>query len=130
MLSQARRLIHSVAMRPDGVRTGAASIVVVAVAGCLLTGCASQATGPTGPSAFAQVSGSAVPVSDEVTALCAEIVKQQLPQEAAEALAEASGYTTRVGSIDGTPQPTTKDYSESRMTFDIAGGLVTGCIVG
>ena len=114
-------------LRPGiGVRLITPAVLLIAVA----SGCASQASGPTGPSAFAEVSGSAVPVADEVSALCAEIVKQGLTQDAADALASASGYITRVGSIDGTPQPTTKDFNEARMTFDIASGVVTGCSVG
>ena len=109
---------------------GVVGIAAGSVAVLGLAGCASSAAGPTGPSAFANVSGSAVPMADEITALCASIVSQKLAQEAAEALAESSGYVTRVGSIDGAPLPTTKGYREDRMTFDITGGVVTGCVVG
>lgn len=81
-------------------------------------------------SSFAEISGSAVPVADELTALCEQIVAEALPLDAAVALAEAGGYTTRVSSIDGEPQAVTKDLQEGRMTFEVESEVVVGCTVG
>jgi hypothetical protein len=81
-------------------------------------------------SSFGEVSGSAVPVTDELTALCEQIVAEALPLDAAVALAEVSGYTTRVGSIDGEDQALTMDLQEDRMTFDVNADVVVGCTVG
>ena len=107
------------------IRTVVPAVLVIATA----TGCSSSAPEPMTPSAV-QASGSGAAVAGDIAAVCADIVKQGMTQEDAEALAAASGFTTRVGSIDGTPQPTTKDYREDRMTFDVVKGVVTGCIVG
>lgn len=84
------------------------------------------------PSSFVDVSGSgsAAPVADEVTALCAQIVEQKLDQDTADALADASGFTTRVVEIDGAPQPATADYREDRMSFSVQDGVVVDCTVG
>ena len=81
-------------------------------------------------SSFGEVSGSAVPVADELAALCEQIVAEALPLDAAVALAEAGGYTTRIGSIDGEPQAVTKDLQEDRMTFEVESEVVVGCTVG
>ena len=81
-------------------------------------------------SSFGNVSGSAVPVADELTALCEQIVTQALPADAAAALAEASGYEARVVSIDGEAQAVTKDLREDRMNFEVEADIVTGCTVG
>ena len=116
--------------RSPGPRKTAHLVVPAILLLGIVSGCASPANAPRGPSAVAANSGAEVPATDEIAALCAEIVKQGLTQQAADALAAASGYVTRVGSIDGTPQPTTRDYNPSRMTFDVAGGIVTGCSVG
>jgi len=39
---------------------------------------------------------------------------------------EDLGYEWRVASIDGVPQPTTRDYREDRVTMDIDDGVVVG----
>lgn len=86
---------------------------------------------PTGnASSFADVSGSAVPVADDLTALCAQIVEQKLDADTGAALAEGSGYTSRVVSIDGSPQPATADARDDRMNFDVTNNVITGCTVG
>ena len=106
-------------------RVAASAIAVVALAaGCSNAGPAAN------PSEFATVTGSPVAVADEITALCEQVIAESLPVEAATALAEASGYATRIVSLDGEPQPATKDYREDRMSFDVEAGLVTGCVVG
>lgn len=81
-------------------------------------------------SSFGDVSGSAVPVADELTALCEQIVEQALPADAAAALAEASGYEARVISIDGEGQAVTQDLREDRMNFELEADVVVGCTVG
>ena len=94
-----------------------------------LTACSS--TEPAADSSsFAEVSGSAVRVAEELAALCEQIVAEALPLDAAVALAESGGYTTRVASIDGEPQAVTKDLQEDRMTFEVEADVVTGCTVG
>lgn len=105
------------------------ALVIAATA--TLTACGGSE--PAGdPSSFVDVSGSgsAVPVSDEITALCAQIVEQQLDQATAEALAEASGFVTRVTRIDGEDQAVTMDLREDRMNFEIENGVVVDCTTG
>lgn len=103
--------------------------VVIGLAALALAGCSTAA--PTGsPTEFATVTGSAVPVADEVAALCEQIVAQQLPVEAATALAESSGYVSRIVTLDGEPQAATKDIQEDRMSFEVEGGVVTTCVGG
>ena len=84
----------------------------------------------TDSSSFADISGSAVPVADELTALCEQIVTQALPADAATALADSGGYQSRVISIDGEAQAATKDLAEDRMNFEVENDVVTGCTVG
>jgi hypothetical protein len=109
-------------------RTAAAlalSLATLSLAAC------STAGSPEGDaSSFANVSGSAVPVADELTALCEQIVTQALTLEAATALADSGGYQSRVGSIDGEAQAVTMDLQEDRMTFEIENDVVVGCTVG
>ena len=107
-----------------------ATIVTVALASTLALGACSSAEPAADSSSFGEVSGSAVPVADELAALCDQVVAEALPLDAAVALAEASGYTTRVGTLDGQPQAVTTDYREDRMTFDDDVGIDVGCTVG
>lgn len=118
----------SVARRPAVRRTVAGTAaLLVAVAG--LTACASGE--PTGnASSFADVSGSAVPVVDDLTALCAQIVDQKLDADTGAALAEGSGYVSRVVKIDGQPQAATADARDDRMTFEVENNVIVGCTVG
>jgi hypothetical protein len=111
-------------------RRTAAAFAGITLAACLgLTACGSGE--PVGnASSFGNISGSAVPVEDELTALCEQIVTQALPADAAAALADASGYEARVVSIDGEAQAVTKDLREDRMNFEIEADIVTGCTVG
>lgn len=94
-----------------------------------LTACAGGQPA-TDSSSFANISGSAVPVADELAGLCEQIVTQALPVDAASALAESSGYQWRVTSIDGEAQAATKDLAEDRMNFEVENDVVTGCTVG
>lgn len=110
--------------RRTAVLATAALVVTLGLGAC------SSAESAGNASSFGVVSGSAVPVADELAALCEQIVAEALPLDAAVALAEAGGYTTRVGSIDGEPQAVTKDLQEDRMTFEVEADVVTGCTVG
>lgn len=110
--------------RRTAVLATAALVVTLGLGAC------SSAEPAGNASSFGVVSGSAVPVADELAALCEQIVAEALPLDAAVALAEAGGYTTRVGSIDGEPQAVTKDLQEDRMTFEVEADVVTGCTVG
>ena len=78
----------------------------------------------------ANVSGAPLDAGTEMTALCEQMITQALPVEAAQALAEASGYVVRIGTLEGEQQALTKDIQEDRFTLDITGGVVTGCTVG
>jgi hypothetical protein len=104
--------------------------VALALVTTLTLGACSAAEPAGDSSSFGEVSGSAVPVADELAALCEQVVAEALPLDAAVALAEASGYTTRVGTLDGQPQAVTTDFREDRMTFDVDADVVVGCTVG
>jgi hypothetical protein len=111
------------------MRTPLIALTLLAGATLGLTACHGGAAA-TDPSSFVAVSGSAVPVQDELTSLCAQIVKEALPADAASALADGNGYQWRVISIDGAPQAATKDLREDRMNFTVEKDVVTGCTVG
>ena len=54
------------------------------------------------------------------------LVAEGTTQEEAVRIIEDLGYEWRVASIDGVPQPTTRDYREDRVTMDIDDGIVVG----
>lgn len=114
-------------MRTSRTAAAAAGLALAAVS---LVGCSSAGSPAGNASSFGNVSGSAVPVSEELTALCKQIVTQALTVDAATALAESGGYTSRVGSIDGEAQALTMDVQEDRMTFEVENDVVVGCTVG
>ena len=116
--------------RPLATTLAAAAIAVTALTG--LTACSSSSGSDATPAAAseANLSGEPVTTKDDMTALCEQIVAQALPLEAAVALAESSGYTTRVGSIDGEDQALTMDLREDRFTFDVKADVVTACTIG
>ena len=73
--------------------------------------------------------------ADSTTAEVSEMSKDELleflvsegtSQEEAVRIIEDLGYEWRVASIDGVPQPTTRDYREDRVTMDIDDGVVVG----
>ena len=73
--------------------------------------------------------------ADSTTAEVSEMSKDELleflvsegtSQEEAVRIIEDLGYEWRVASIDGVPQPTTRDYREDRVTMDIDDGIVVG----
>lgn len=52
------------------------------------------------------------------------LVAEGTTQEEAVRIIEDLGYEWRVASIDGVPQPTTRDYREDRVTMGIDDGVV------
>ena len=116
--------------RPLATTMAAAAIAVTALVG--LTACSSSSGGDATPAVAseANLSGEPVTTKDDMTALCDQIVAQALPLEAAVALAESSGYTTRVGKIDGEDQALTMDLREDRFTFEVEADFVTACTIG
>ena len=112
-------------MRTRPVATAVAGIALALVA---LTGCSSSAT--TAPVSEANLSGAPVSTKDDLTALCKQIVDQKLTAEAAAALADASGYQSRITKLEGEPQAATTDLREDRMNFEVQGGVVVTCTIG
>jgi hypothetical protein len=113
------------------LRPLATTLTAAALAAAALTGCSSSTTATIGASASeVNLSGSPVSAADDMAALCKQIIAEALPLEAAEALADASGYVTRVGKIDGVGQAVTTDLREDRFTFETKDGLVVACTVG
>jgi hypothetical protein len=110
-------------MRTSSLVTLAACALLV---GAAVSGCSS--TDSSTSSGSSPAASSAAP--QDAGAMCASIVTDGLTLEAATAAAEAAGYTTRVGSIDGEPQAVTTDFLENRLTFDTQDGIVTGCLQG
>lgn len=114
-------------------RMVALSAVSLAIAGLSLTACSSSSEpAPATTSAVSEDPGTAEAgqPSSEILAMCEKIVADGLSEADAVALAEGAGYTTRIGSVDGAPNPLTMDYRDNRMTFDIEGAIVVGCNVG
>ena len=107
-----------------------AVLALVVAAGLGTLSACSSAEPAADSSSFAEVSGSAVPVAEELAALCEQIVTQALPLDAATALAESGGYQVRVVSIDGEPQAATADARDDRMNLEVEADVVTGCTVG
>ncbi len=68
--------------------------------------------------------------TDEMRALCDQMVADAMTTEDATALAESNGFVARVGTIDGEPQAVTMDYREDRFTFDVESDVVVGCTYG
>ena len=58
------------------------------------------------------------------------LIADRLPEAEAGARAEESGYSWRVGEIDGEPQMLTMDYREDRLTFTVENGIVTDAVWG
>jgi uncharacterized protein YggE len=110
-------------------RTLVVAVTVPVLAVGLLTGCSSSSSSDASASAVS-ISGSPVTTADDITAMCASIVEQKLDPEAAAAMAESSGYTSRVTKLEGEGQAATTDLREDRMNFEVTGGIVTACTVG
>jgi|688.fasta_scaffold51818_4 hypothetical protein len=59
-----------------------------------------------------------------------KLIADRLPEAEAGARTEGSGYSWRVGEIDGEPQAVTMDYREDRLTFTVENGIVTDAVWG
>jgi len=110
-------------------RSTLAALSIPLLAAALLTGCSGGA-GTSAPASEVNLSGSPVSTKDDITALCASIVEQALPADAAAAMAESSGYTSRITKQDGEALPATTDLREDRMNFEVTADAVTACAVG
>jgi len=103
--------------------------VATAAVALSLTACSSGSAESTVASPAASTGGD-VAGTDEMRALCDQMVADAMTPEDATALAESNGFTARVGTIDGTPQAVTMDYREDRFTFDVESGAVVACTYG
>ena len=99
----------------------------VLACGLLMTACST--TEEAGRNASAVTADPGAP-GQAIQDLCLKIVADGMTEADANQAAAEAGFTTRVGSIDGEPLATTRDYRIDRMTFDIENGVVTGCVVG
>lgn len=111
-------------------RSALAGAAIALAAVTMLTGCSATSSSDSTAASEADLSGTPVSVQDDLTALCTQIVEQALPLDAAVALAEASGYTTRIGRLDGEDQAVTMDMREDRFTFEVEADIVVGCTIG
>jgi hypothetical protein len=68
--------------------------------------------------------------SAQMVAMCRQMVDGRMAFDQADAFARSNGYSARVGSVDGVPQPVTSDYRPDRFTVALVGGAVTGCTYG
>jgi hypothetical protein len=114
--------------RPIATTLAGAAVALSVLAG--LTGCSSAASSAGVTASEVDLSGTPVTAKDDMTALCEQIIAQALPLEAGVALAEASGYTTRVGKVDGVDQALTADLREDRFTFEVKADVISGCTIG
>lgn len=111
--------------------TIAAAGLALAIGLTGLTACSSSSGSSSAASASAvDISGSPVNATEDLTALCKQIVDQKLTLEAANALAEAGGNVTRVIKKDGEDLPATADLNETRLNFEVNADVVTACTVG
>ncbi len=53
-----------------------------------------------------------------------------MSQSAAQQVAAAAGFTTRIVSVDGVGRPVTMDYRSDRINLEIVGGKVTKATAG
>jgi hypothetical protein len=68
--------------------------------------------------------------SAQMRAMCRQMVQGRMTVEQASGFADSNGYSVRVGSIDGQPQPVTADYRPDRFTVAVTGGVVVSCTYG
>ena len=97
-----------------------------------LVGCSTSGSGESG-----EVEPSGTMTAPENTDFSAEQLKFQqelgaseMTLEDAGALIQASGYTWRVGSIDGEAQVVTMDYQTDRLTLSTQDGIVVDAFWG
>jgi hypothetical protein len=74
---------------------------------------------------FGDGSGSA-----QMVGMCRQMVSAAMTFDQASAFAQSNGYTARVGTIDGQPQPVTADFRADRFTVSLVANAVTGCTYG
>ena len=111
--------------------SAAAAMSGLLACGLALTGCGSASSDASTTSTVpASSTGAEMAGTAAMRALCDQMVGDALTADAATTLAEASSYAARVGTIDGVPQAVTMDYREDRFTFEVTGGVVTGCTYG
>ncbi len=68
--------------------------------------------------------------SAQMVGMCRQMVTGTMSFDQANAFAQSNGYTARIGSLDGKPQPVTADFRADRFTLDIVANAVTGCTYG
>lgn len=68
--------------------------------------------------------------SAQMLGMCQQMIDARMTAEQASTFAGSNGYTLRVGSIDGAPQPVTSDYRPDRFTVATVGGVVSSCTYG
>lgn len=95
----------------------------IAIAGLTMTACAGAQEAQV--TEEVEVTGEPVTLDEELTALCAQVVEQALPADAASALAEASGYAFSIIQ-DGDPAPT----QATDVIFTVRDDLVIACSPG
>ena len=83
-------------------------------------------------SSLAQVAGStgSGAGSAQMVGMCRQMTDGAMTAEQASAFAASSGYSLRVGSIDGQGQAVTADYRPDRFTVSLVSGAVTACVYG
>ena len=81
-------------------------------------------------SSFGNVSGSAVPVADELTALCEQIVDAGAAPRRRDRPGRGERLRGSRRQLDGEAQAVTMDLREDRMNFEVEADIVTGCTVG
>jgi hypothetical protein len=68
--------------------------------------------------------------SAQMVGMCRQMVDGHLTGEQAIGFAGESGFTARIGSIDGQSQPGTADHRADRFTLSLVGGAVVSCSYG
>jgi len=107
------------------IKTRTAPALMGVAALLLLAGCGGSSDAA-GDGSFAEISGSPVTMDDELTQLCAEIVTQALPVDAALVLAESNGYPVVLAEDAAASAPAA---GEARMVLEVEADIVVGCTV-
>jgi membrane-bound lytic murein transglycosylase B len=100
-----------------------ASAAGIALAALTMTACAGSQEAQV--TEEVEVTGEPVTLNEELTALCAQVVEQGLPSDAASALAEASGYAFAIIQ-DGDPAPA----QATDVIFTVRDDTVIACSPG
>lgn len=70
------------------------------------------------------------PKIEAASKVCFDIVSAQMNAEDAASFAELAGVESRLVTVDGEPQASTKDYNPSRINFETSNDVVTNCFLG